>query len=96
MRVHFGSVTAKCSTDDQAGIDSGRLATQLKSESIYPIDTKALTPKCIHVDNSGKELIVYEVGENIWLWVSVGLVGLLFLILVFSAFKGRAPPYVLR
>jgi hypothetical protein len=89
MRVHFGSVTQQCSKEQQADVHDGKAAWQPKADALYPIDTKALIPKCLGKSTDGKtDIVIYEQGENIWLWVSVGLAGLLFLILIFAALKG--------
>jgi len=88
MRVHFGTVTENCSSQDIDDLKSGKTVWQPKSVALYPIDTKALVPKCLAKGDNGEDGIIYEQGENIWLWVSVGLVGLLLLILIVAALKG--------
>ena len=90
MRLHFGSVSKSCSAQDTADFKSGKLLGQPKADALYPFDTKALVPKCVvkGAGPKGEDMVVYEQGENIWLWVSAGLTLLLLLILVFAALKG--------
>jgi hypothetical protein len=88
MRFHFGSVSKNCSAADLVDLKNGKLVAQPQADALYPIDTKALVPKCVTQDSTGKDIVVYEQGENIWLWVSAGLTLLLLLILVFAALKG--------
>jgi hypothetical protein len=99
MRVHFGSVTQQCSTQQQTDARDSKVMWQPQADALYPIDTKALIPKCVGKSLDGKtDIVIYEQGENIWLWVSVGLVGLLFLILIFAALKGggQSGPIIYR
>lgn len=88
VRFHFGSISQSCSSQDMTDMESNKLPAQLKSDALFPIDTKALIPKCLAKSSNGEDLVIYEQGENIWLWVSLGLVLLIFLIILVSAFKG--------
>ena len=91
MRVHFGDFpSTPCSDGDVNDAESGKNAWQIKDDSLYPYDTKALIPTCLAKGKGpgNADMIVYKQGENIWLWVSVGLAGLIILILLFSALRG--------
>lgn len=92
MRVHFGDFpSTPCSDNDIKDANSGKLAYLIKGDdALYPYDTKALIPSCLikGTDKDHPDKIVYKQGENIWLWVSVGLAGLVILILLFSALRG--------
>lgn len=89
VRMHFGSITKACDQQDVDSMNNGTLAWQYKNDALFPYDSKALVPSCVVKGQTDKEdKIVYKQEENIWLWVSIGLVGLLFLLLIVALLKG--------
>lgn len=103
MAIHFGSVTAQCAQSDVdsavAGKD-GAIAWQIKDKAMYPWDTQMLVPNCVGKTSDNREVVLYKTGTNVFVWISVGLVGFLFLILIIAALKGHggnnAPEVIYR
>lgn len=91
MRIKLGSVTRECTDSEvQTAMDQsgGTIAWQIESDALSPWDSKALSPDCKAKTKAGKDIILYKEQENIFFWISVGLVGLIILIILVAALKG--------
>ncbi len=94
----FGDVTTKCDEDlpgIMAKVDAGAYAVSSTDDALRRVDASAWQPRCVSdttIAGQKGKLMVYEKKPNIWLWVSVGLAGLLVLLLLVMALSSSSSP----